>query len=539
MVADWSDDEIWALRRGGHDPQKVYAAYRAAVGHTGQPTVILAKTIKGYGMGVAGEGRNITHQQKAMNEEARLAIRDRLGIPLTDEEATGAFFHRPSEDSSELRYLLERRKALGGSLPARHTKAEPLPTPDPFASVLEGSGDRENSTTMAFVRILNSLVRDPTLGPRVVPIVPDESRTFGMEGMFRQLGIYSQVGQLYQPEDAGDFMYYHEDRDGQILQEGINEAGAFSSWVAAATAYANHGEAMIPFYVFYSMFGFQRVGDLSWAAGDSRARGFLFGGTAGRTTLNGEGLQHEDGHSHVLASVIPNCVAYDPTYAYELGVIVGEGLRRMCTEQEDVFYYITVMNENYVHPPLPEGAEEGILKGLYLLRPAPADGSPRAQLVGSGAILREVEAAAELLSADFGVVADVWSATSFTELRREGLEIERWNRLHPTEPQRRSYVEECLGGREGPVVAASDYIRTFADQIRPFVPGRYTVLGTDGFGRSDYRARLRNFFEVDRHHVAVAALKALADERAVEPAVVAQAIERYGIEADAAPPWKQ
>jgi pyruvate dehydrogenase E1 component len=538
MVADWTDEEIWALRRGGHDLKKVYAAYHAAVRHAGQPTVILAKTIKGYGMGVAGEGRNITHQQKSMNEEARLAIRDRLGIPLTDEEATGAFFHRPSEDSPELRHLLERRKALGGSLPARVTEAEPLPTPPPFENVLEGSGERENSTTMALVRILNTLVRDAQLGPRVVPIVPDESRTFGMEGMFRQLGIYSPVGQLYEPEDAGDFMFYREDQHGQILQEGINEPGAFSSWLAAATSYANHGVAMIPFYIFYSMFGFQRVGDLAWAAGDSRARGFLIGGTAGRTTLNGEGLQHEDGHSHVLASVIPNCVAYDPTYAYEVAVIVRDGLRRMCTEQEDVFYYLTVMNENYVHPPIPEGAEEGILRGMYLLHEAPAaEKTPRVQLLGSGSILREVEAGAELLESDFGVAADVWSATSFTELRRDGIAAERWNRLHPTEPQRRAYVEECLTGRDGPVIAASDYIRTFADQIRPFVPGRYTVLGTDGYGRSDYRVKLRQFFEVDRHHVAVAGLKALADEGSVEPAVVASAIERYAIDADSEPPW--
>ncbi len=537
MVDDWTDDEIWALTRGGHDPKKVYAAYHAAVRHTGQPTVILAKTIKGYGMGVAGEGRNITHQQKAMNEEARLAIRDRLGIRLTDEEATGAFFHRPPESSPELRHLLERRRALGGSLPARHADADPLPTPEPFSSLLEGSGERENSTTMAFVRILNTLVRDEVLGPRVVPIVPDESRTFGMEGMFRQLGIYSQVGQLYQPEDSGDFMYYHEDRDGQILQEGINEPGAFSSWIAAATAYSNHGVTMIPFYVFYSMFGFQRVGDLAWAAGDSRARGFLVGGTAGRTTLNGEGLQHEDGHSHVLASVIPNCVAYDPAYAYELGVIVREGLRRMCTEQEDVFYYLTVMNENYVQPAMPEGAEEGILRGIHLVQEAGGDGSPRVQLLGSGAILREVIAGAELLAADFGVTADVWSVTSFTELRRDGLEVERWNRLHPTERPRRAYVEECLTGRAGPYVAATDYMRTFADQIRQFVPGRYTVLGTDGFGRSDYRRALRSFFEVDRHHVATAALKALADEGAVAPELVQQAIERYGIDAGDAPPW--
>jgi pyruvate dehydrogenase E1 component len=537
MVDDWTDDEIWALRRGGHDPQKVYNAYLAASRHTGQPTVILAKTIKGYGMGTAGEGRNITHQQKAMNDEARLAIRDRLGLPLTDEEATGAFFHRPDESSPELRYLLERRAALGGSLPARRAEAEPLPTPDPFANVLEGSGERENSTTMAFVRILNALVRDKELGSRVVPIVPDESRTFGMEGMFRQLGIYSQVGQLYEPEDAGDLMFYREDQHGQILQEGINEAGATSSWIAAATSYANHGVAMIPFYTFYSMFGFQRVGDLTWAAGDSRARGFLIGGTSGRTTLNGEGLQHEDGHSHLLASTIPNCRAYDPTYAYELAVIVRDGLRRMVTQQEDVFYYVTVMNENYVHPPLPEGVEDGILRGMYLLREARAGSSGRVQLLGSGAILREVVAGADLLEQDFGVAADVWSVTSFTELRREGLEVERWNRLHPTQTPGRAYVEECLAERGGPFVASSDYMRAFADQIRPFVPGRYVALGTDGFGRSDYRVALRRFFEVDRHHVAVAALKALADEGAVEAEVVQAAIERYEIEADAAPPW--
>jgi pyruvate dehydrogenase E1 component len=537
MVADWTDDEIWALRRGGHDPQKVYNAYVAAARHAGQPTVILAKSIKGYGMGVAGEGRNITHQQKAMNEEARLAIRDRLGIPLTDEEATGAFFHRPEESSPELRYLLERRAALGGSVPSRHAEAEPLPTPEPFTNVLEGSGERENSTTMAFVRILNGLVRDKELGPRVVPIVPDESRTFGMEGMFRQLGIYSQVGQLYEPEDAGDLMFYREDQHGQILQEGINEAGAFSSWIAAATSYANHGVAMIPFYIFYSMFGFQRVGDLAWAAGDSRARGFLIGATSGRTTLNGEGLQHEDGHSHLLAATIPNCRAYDPTYAYELAVIIRDGLRRMCTEQEDVFYYVTVMNENYVQPPIPKGVEEGILRGMYHLREAPAGSSPRVQLLGSGAILREVLAGADLLEQDFGVAADVWSVTSFTELRREGLEVERWNRLHPTEPPRRSYVEERLAERSGPFVASSDYIRAFSDQIRPFVPGRYVALGTDGFGRSDYRVALRRFFEVDRHHVAVAALDALAREGTIEPSVVQSAIERYEIDADAAPPW--
>jgi pyruvate dehydrogenase E1 component len=538
MVADWTDDEIWELRRGGHDPRKVYAAYAAAMRTTGEPTVILAKTIKGFGMGTAGEGQNITHQQKSVKEDARLKIRDRLGLQRTDEQARQAAFHRPPEDSPELRYLIDRRSALGGSLPARHTEADRLPTPAPFATVLEGSGERENSTTMAFVRILNTLVRDPALGERVVPIVPDESRTFGMEGMFRQLGIFSQVGQLYQPEDADNLMFYREDEHGQILQEGINEAGAFSSWIAAATSYANHGVTMVPFYIFYSMFGFQRVGDLAWAAGDSRARGFLIGATAGRTTLNGEGLQHEDGHSHVLASVIPNCRAYDPTYAYELGVIVRDGLRRMCEEQEDVFYYLTVMNENYLQPALPEGSEEGILRGMYLLREGAAEG-PRVQLLGSGAILREVLAGAELLETDFGVASDVWSVTSFTELRREGLEVERWNRLHPTEEQRVSWVEGSLAGRSGPFVAATDYVRTFADQIRPFVPGRYAVLGTDGFGRSDYRVKLRQFFEVDRHHVVVTALKALADEGAVEPARVQEAIDRYGIEADAGAPWKR
>jgi pyruvate dehydrogenase E1 component len=405
--------------------------------------------------------------------------------------------------------------------------------------VLEGSGERENSTTMAFVRILNALVRDEAIGPRVVPIVPDESRTFGMEGMFRQLGIFSQVGQLYQPEDSGDFMFYREDEHGQILQEGINEAGAFSSWIAAATSYANHGVTMVPFYIFYSMFGFQRVGDLAWAAGDSRARGFLIGGTSGRTTLNGEGLQHEDGHSHLLAATIPNCRAYDPTYGYELAVIIRDGMRRMCDEQEDVFYYLTVMNENYPQPALPEGAEEGILRGLYLLGEGAAEATPRVQLLGSGAILREVLAAADLLESDFQVAADVWSVTSFTELRRDGLESERWNRLHPVEQPRQAYVQAALQGRAGPFVAATDYMRAFADQIRPFVPGSYTVLGTDGFGRSDYRVKLRSFFEVDRHHVVVAALKALADEGAIEPAVVQAAIERYGIDADSAAPWKR
>jgi pyruvate dehydrogenase E1 component len=539
MVADMSDDQVWALNRGGHDPYKVFAAYAAAIRTTGRPTVILAKTIKGYGMGEAGEGQNITHQQKKMTGGSLLAFRDRFQLPLTDEQVAEGAFYKPPEDSPEMHYLHERREALGGPLPQRRRTAEPLEVPplEAFEAQLKGTGDREVSTTMAFVRILNTLVRDKQIGRHVVPIVPDESRTFGMEGMFRQLGIFSQLGQLYQPEDREQLMFYKEDKKGQILQEGINEAGAFSSWISAATAYSNHGIQMLPFYIFYSMFGFQRVGDLAWAAADSRARGFLLGGTAGRTTLNGEGLQHEDGHSHVLASTIPNCRAYDPTFGYELAVIIQDGLRRMCAEQEDVFYYLTVMNENYAHPAMPEGAEEGILRGMYLLREGEGKG-PRVQLMGSGTILREVIAGGDLLRDDFGVEADVWSATSFTELHRDGMAAERWSRLHPTEDPRPSYVEQCLTGRDGPVVASTDYIRTFADQIRPFVRGRrYEVLGTDGFGRSDYRVKLRRFFEVDRHHVAIAALRALADEGTVEREKVAEAIERYGVDPDVPPPW--
>jgi pyruvate dehydrogenase E1 component len=540
-VADMSDDDIWMLNRGGHDPVKVHAAYAAAVRHTGQPTVVLAKTIKGYGMGEAGEGQNITHQQKKMTEAALLKFRDRFGLELTDDQIRGGEFFRPADDSPEMTYLRERREALGGWLPARRRKApEALPVPDltAFKGQLDGTGDREISTTMAFVRVLNALVRDKKLGPHVVPIVPDESRTFGMEGMFRQLGIFSQVGQLYQPEDAAQLMFYKEDKRGQILQEGINEAGAFSSWIAAGTSYANHGVQMVPFYIFYSMFGFQRVGDLAWAAGDSRTRGFLLGGTAGRTTLNGEGLQHEDGHSHVLSSVIPNCVSYDPTYGYEVAVIVREGLRRMVAEQEDVFYYLTLLNENYPHPPMPEGAEEGILRGMYRLRAAEGSG-PRVRLLGSGSILRHVEAAADLLAEEFDVAAEVWSVTSFTELAREGMEVERWNRLHPGEAARSSFVVEQLGAGDDPVIAATDYMRTFAEQIRAYVPSPYKVLGTDGFGRSDWRRVLRRFFEVDAQHVAVAALSSLAEQGAVEPARVAEAIERYEIDTEAQPPWRR
>jgi pyruvate dehydrogenase E1 component len=471
-----------------------------------------------------------------MNQEALLAFRDRFELPLTDEQVHDYEYYKPADDSPEMQLLRERRTALGGSLPARRTKADSLPVPELelFKGQIEGSGDREISTTMAFVRILAALVRDKQIGRRVVPIVPDESRTFGMEGMFRQLGIFSQVGQLYQPEDAESLMFYREDKAGQILQEGINEPGAMSSWIAASTSYSNHGVSMIPFYIYYSMFGFQRVGDLAWAAGDSRARGFLLGGTAGRTTLNGEGLQHEDGHSHIQASLIPNCVAYDPTYAYEVAVIIRDGLRRMYAEQEDVFFYLTLMNENYPHPPLPEGVEEGILRGMYLLHDGGSDA--RVQLMGSGTILREVEAAAELLASDFGIAADVWSATSFTELRRDGMETERWNLLHPGEVASVPHAQSALDARSaGPIVAASDYIRAFPDQIRPYVGDRsFTALGTDGFGRSDYRATLRAFFEVDRHHVVLAALRALGEDKLAK-----QAIEKYGIETEGEAPWRR
>lgn len=531
MVATLTDEDIWRLNRGGHDPHKMYAAYAQAVAHSGQPTVVLAKTVKGYGMGVAGEGQNITHSQKKMGEVALKAFRDRFNIPIPDEQLTAMPFYKPPADSPELKYLKERREALGGYLPMRSSEAPPLQVPglEHFKVLLEGSGEREASTTMSFVRLLTILIRDKQVGKFVVPIVPDEARTFGMEGMFRQLGIYSSVGQLYQPVDADQVMYYREDQKGQVLQEGINEAGAMSSWIAAATSYSNHGVSMIPFYIYYSMFGFQRVGDLAWAAGDMQARGFLIGGTAGRTTLAGEGLQHQDGHSHLQAATIPNCVSYDPTFAYELTVIVQDGLRRMFQEQENVFYYITVMNENYLQPAMPDGTREGILKGMYLYREGEGSGT-RVQLLGSGTILREVIAAAALLQQDFDIAADIWSATSFNELRREGLAVERWNMLHPEEQPRRSYVEQLLADRQGPVVAATDYIRSYADQIRNFVPGRYKVLGTDGFGRSDMRSQLRKFFEVNRYYIVVAALKALADEGKVEASVVTKAIKKYRLD---------
>jgi pyruvate dehydrogenase E1 component len=543
MVADYSDDDIWNLNRGGHDPFKVYAAFQAAASHAGQPTVILAKTIKGYGMGESGEAQNITHQQKKMSIEAIRRFRDRFQLPVPDDKLEEVPYIKFEPGSKEHEYLKSRRAALGGDRPKRRPKAESLPVPplSTFKRLLEGSGDREISTTMAFVQLLQQLVKDPVIGARVVPIVPDESRTFGMEGMFRQLGIWSQVGQLYTPQDADQLMFYREDKQGQILQEGINEAGAMSSWIAAATSYAVHGTPMVPFYVFYSMFGFQRVGDLAWAAGDMRSRGFLLGATAGRTTLNGEGLQHEDGHSHLLASAVPNCVPYDPAFGYEVAVIVQDGLRRMVTEQEDVYYYLTIMNENVRQPALPAGAEPGILKGMYRLpglAPAGAKaGAPRVQLLGSGMILHEVLHAAALLREDFGVEADLWSCPSFTLLARDGRAAERANRLHPDAPPRRAWVEECLAGAKGPAVAATDYVRAFAEQIRPWVGRRYVVLGTDGFGRSDTREQLRRFFEVDRHHVVVAALKALADEGAVPASTVAAAVARYGIDASRPDPW--
>jgi len=531
MVANMSDDDIWHLNRGGHDPRKVYSAYASAVAHRGQPTVILAKTVKGYGMGRAGEGQNITHQQKKLDDEALKAFRDRFNIPVSDEDIAKVPYYRPAEGSEELKYLRERRQALGGFLPQRRTRVPKLAVPAlaTFAPLLESSGEREISTTMALVRILSMLLKDRGLGQHVVPIVPDEARTFGMEGMFRQIGIYSSMGQLYTPQDSDQLLYYREDMKGQILEEGINEGGAMCSWIAAGTSYANHGVAMVPFYIYYSMFGFQRVGDFAWAAGDMQARGFLIGGTAGRTTLAGEGLQHQDGHSQLVATTIPNCVAYDPCYAYELAVIVQDGLRRMYDAQENVFYYITCMNENYVQPALPAGSEQGIVKGAYLLRSG-RSGKVRVNLLGSGTILREVLAAAEILEGEFGVPADVFSVTSFSELRREALDAERWNLLHPDSPPRVPYVRTCLGGHDGPFVAATDYMRTVPDQVRQWVPGRYHVLGTDGYGRSDSRAALRDFFEVDRRYVVVAALKALADDGSLDVATVRAAIERFGID---------
>lgn len=533
MVAEMSDESISNLNRGGHDSQKIYAAYKAAMEHSGQPTVILAKTVKGYGLGAAGEALNTAHNAKKMNEEQLRHFRDRFHVAVDDEKLAEAPFYKPAENSPEIQYMLARRKALGGSFPSRRLEASEtleIPPLSIFEPLLQGTGDRKISTTMAFVRLLTALCKEKKLGHRIVPIIPDEARTFGMEGLFRQLGIYSPVGQLYQPVDSDQVMYYKEAKDGQILEEGINEAGAFCSWLAAATAYSTHNLTMIPFYVFYSMFGFQRIGDLAWAAADSRARGFLIGGTSGRTTLNGEGLQHEDGHSHIMANTIPNCVSYDPTFSYELAVIIHEGLRRMIANKESIYYYITVMNENYEHPDMPKGVEAGIIKGLYLLQPRVSKAKKQVQLLGSGAILREVLEAAKLLEQDFGVIAQVWSVTSFNLLGRDGVEVDRWNRLHPEEPPKVPYITHCLQNTEGPVIAATDYIKQFADQVRAFIPRRYVVLGTDGFGRSDTREELRRFFEVDRYYIVVAALKALLDEGLVAKEQVLKAMQQYKID---------
>ncbi|HIA45327.1 MAG TPA: pyruvate dehydrogenase (acetyl-transferring), homodimeric type [Methylococcaceae bacterium] len=535
MVADFSDRDIWELNRGGHDVAKVYAAYHAAVNHSDQPTVILSKTVKGYGMGESGEAQNISHQQKKMSFDSLKHFRDRFELPLSDEDIEQLPYLKFADNSKELDYMRGHRKSLGGYLPARREKAESLTVPElsDFNAVLKGTGEKhEISTTMAFVRILNIIIKNKTIGRRVVPIVPDESRTFGMEGMFRQLGIWSQVGQLYTPQDAGQLMFYKEDKLGQVLQEGINEAGGMSDWIAAGSAYSTHGVPMIPFYIFYSMFGFQRVGDLIWAAADQRCRGFLVGGTAGRTTLNGEGLQHGDGHSHLIAATVPNCISYDPTYSYEMAVIIQDGLRRMYEDQEDVFYYITAMNENHLHPALPAGAETDIIKGMYLFKAGEETRGLRVQLLGSGVIFLEIVAAAELLKDDWGIASDLWSCPSFTELAREAYSCERWNRLHPEQEKRHSHVAQCLEGRAGPVIASTDYMRSFAEQITPYVSGSYTVLGTDGFGRSDTREKLRHFFEVDRYFITITALKSLMDQGEINVNIVTEALAKYGIDTD-------
>ncbi|RJG25411.1 pyruvate dehydrogenase (acetyl-transferring), homodimeric type [Massilia cavernae] len=536
MVANMTDDDIWRLTRGGHDPHKIYAAFKNAQDNKGSPTVLLVKTVKGFGMGKSGEARNTAHQTKKLDDEAIREMRDRFAIPIPDDKLKDIPFFKPAEDSPEMQYLHERRKALGGYLPQRREKAEealPVPELSAFQNVLDATAEgREISTTQAFVRIISALLRDQHLAQRIVPILVDESRTFGMEGLFRQIGIFNQQGQLYEPVDKDQVMYYREDKAGQILQEGINEAGGMSSWIAAATSYSTNNRVMIPFYTFYSMFGMQRIGDLAWAAGDMRARGFLMGGTAGRTTLNGEGLQHEDGHSHIMAATIPNCMPYDPTFGHELAVIVHDGLRRMVANQEDVYYYITIMNENYPQPGLKAGSEEGILKGMYLLQEGAADAKQRVQLIGSGTILRESIAAAELLQNDWGIAADVWSAPSLTLIARDGQDAERWNLVNPTAEQRVPYVTSLMKDTSGPIIATTDYMRLFAEQIRAFIPKdrTYRVLGTDGFGRSDSRVKLREFFEVNRYYVTVAALKSLADEGKIEASVVADAVAKYGID---------
>jgi pyruvate dehydrogenase E1 component len=547
LVANMSDEDIWRLNRGGHDPHKVYAAYAAATAMKGQPTVILAKTVKGYGMGAAGESLNPTHQTKKLDDEAVKAFRDRFNIDVADDKLGDIPFFHPGENSPEVQYLKERRAALGGSLPQRRRKSTSIPAPEMavFERLTKSSGEREISTTMAFVQALNIILRDKQVGPRVVPIVADEARTFGMEGLFRQIGIYAPFGQKYKPVDRDQLMYYREDEAGQVLEEGITEAGAFSSWMASATSYSTNDLPMLPFYIFYSMFGFQRIGDSAWQAADMRARGFLLGATAGRTTLNGEGLQHEDGHSHLLAGAVPNCKSYDPTFGFEVAVILQYGMKRMLDEQVDEYYYITLMNENYTHPDMPAGAEDGIIRGMYLLRESgngnreskKAKSQPHVQLLGSGTILRECIAAAELLEKEFGVTSDIWSCPSFNELRRDGFDAERWNRLHPEAKEpRKSFVAQQLEGRHGPAIAATDYVRAYADQIRAFVPMRYTVLGTDGFGRSDTRANLRRFFEVDRYYIAHAAIAALAQEGTMNAKDVARAIKAFKIDPEKANP---
>ena len=531
MVANMSDEDIWRLNRGGHDARKVYAAYAAAMQASGRPTVILAKTVKGFGLGKAAEGQMVAHQQKKLDVDSLRELRDRFNIPVSDDDLANVPFRKPPVDSEEMKYLLERRKTLGGFLPQRKPSTTKLAVPElaAFQSVLDGTGEREISTTMAFVRILGVLLKDKNIAKHIVPIVPDEARTFGMEGLFRQIGIYSSMGQLYTPQDADQLMSYREDKQGQMLEEGINEAGATCSWIAAATSYANHGVPMVPFYIYYSMFGFQRVGDFIWAAGDMRARGFLLGATAGRTTLAGEGLQHQDGHSQLLATTVPNCRAYDPTYAYELAVIIQDGLKRMYVDGEGVFYYISVMNENYVQPALPIGTEAGIVRGGYRLRTG-GKGKVRSTLLGSGTILREVLAAAEILEQQFKIPVDVYSITSFSELRREALDCERWNLLHPSEKPRIPYVQDMLASLQSPIVAATDYMRTVPDQIRQWAPSTYVTLGTDGFGRSDARAPLRRHFEVDRNFIALAALKSLADENQIDRRTVAEAVKQLGID---------
>ena len=535
LVKNMSDEEIFQLNRGGHDPYKMYAAYHAAVNHKGQPTVILAHTIKGYGMGDAGEAKNDTHSLKKVDEQTIREFRDRFDIPLNDDQIRNVPFYRPPEDSAEIQYMRKRREKLGGFMPVRRENKTPLAIPalSLFNAVTEGSGEREISTTMAFVRILSALVKDKALTDRLVPIVPDEARTFGMEGLFRQMGIYSSEGQLYEPVDFGQVMYYKEDKQGRILEEGINEAGAFAAWLAAATAYSTYDMAMIPFYIFYSMFGFQRIGDLAWAAGDCQAQGFLIGATSGRTTLNGEGLQHQDGHSHILAGTIPNCVTYDPTFGYELAVIIRDGLNRMYHNHERVFYYITVMNENYLQPAMPKGVEEGIIKGVYCLHAHSGKGK-KVQLFGSGTILREVIAAREILAKEHGVDAQVWSVTSYNELARDGRAVERHNRLNPGKNPQENYLQSCLKISEGPIISATDYIKAYSEQLRAYLPKEraYYTLGTDGFGRSDSREKLRRFFEVDRYFVVLEALRALAEQGDVKPAEIKKAMEKYGINAD-------